>query len=164
MEFRLPEDKLKDIEAILDREVGRGFRREGSDKREAAELLGKLAACKVTHGEVLHIMTRAAQHQLGMATQQENWEGKLLWNKEAVREFQKVRENLRYYNGRNIRQEETTDKKYTEQDTKQAREQVRRSSKKRTGQELGENHSQETVRAGDRLGIGRRRMDGRGSR
>jgi hypothetical protein len=141
MEFRLPEDKLKDIEATLNREVGRGLRKEGSEKKEAAELLGKLAACKVTHGEVLHIMTRAAQHQLGMATQQENWEGKLLWNKDAVREFQKVRENLRYYNGRNVRQEETTNKKYTVQDTKQAREQARRSLNKRIGQELGENHS-----------------------
>jgi hypothetical protein len=95
MEFRLPEDKLKDIEATLDREIGRGLRKEGSEKKEAAELLGKLAACGVTHGEVLHIMTRAAQHQLGVATLHENWEGKLLWDKDAVRELQKVRENLR---------------------------------------------------------------------
>jgi hypothetical protein len=141
MEFRLPEDKLKDIEVTLDREIGRGLRKEGSEKKEAAELLGKLAACRVTHGEVLHIMTRAAQHQLGVATLRENWEGKLLWDKDAVRELQKVRENLRYYNGRNIREEEKTDKKYAEQDTKRAREHVRRSASKRTRHETGENCS-----------------------
>jgi hypothetical protein len=67
MRYRLLKDKLTNVEMVLDREVSRGTKREESTKRKAVELLGKLAACRMTHA-MLHIMTRNTQHRLGMAT------------------------------------------------------------------------------------------------
>jgi hypothetical protein len=103
MQYRLLEDKLAEVEQVLDREIAKGSRAEKSTKREAAEVLGKLAACRITHGAVMHIMTRNAQHQLGVATQGENWDGDMVWDKRALEELEQVRRYLRAGNGRNIR-------------------------------------------------------------
>jgi hypothetical protein len=47
MIYRLPEDKRTDVVAGLEREIARGESGTWTPVREAAELLGKLAACKL---------------------------------------------------------------------------------------------------------------------
>ncbi len=45
----------------------------------------------MTHGAVLHIITKNTQHQLGVATRNKNWEGYIVWGKAVVEEFRPVR-------------------------------------------------------------------------
>jgi hypothetical protein len=87
-------------------------------------LLGKLASCRTTHGPVLHIMSREMQQQLGMATRGGNWSARFVWTDEAVEEFQWIKDNMRTYNGRNLRQEERTDKICKQAETAAARKEV----------------------------------------
>jgi hypothetical protein len=81
MIYKLLEDKSADVEQVLDRKINRG---EESTKREAAYLLGKLTACRLMHGAILHIMTRNAQHLRGKTTQLENWERSIIREQRAV--------------------------------------------------------------------------------
>jgi hypothetical protein len=112
MEYRLPKDKEDKVLEDVTREWKRRTRGEKSTARETAELLGKLASCRTTHGPVLHIMSREMQHQLGMATRDGNWSARFVWTEEAVEELQWIKDNMRMYNGRNLMQEECTDKIY----------------------------------------------------
>ncbi len=65
----------------------------------------------------MHIMTRNAQYQLGVATQGENWNGDIMWEKWAVEELEQVRKYLRKGNGRNIRQEDGPEVKFETKET-----------------------------------------------
>ncbi len=125
MEYRLPKDKEDKVLEDVTREWKRGISGEKTAARETAELLGKLASCRTTHGPVLHITSREMQHQLGMATQEGNWNARFVWTEEAVEELQWIKENLKRYNGRNLRQEECTDKIYKQTETAAARNEAR---------------------------------------
>jgi hypothetical protein len=81
MPYKLLEDKSAEVEHMLDRKINRG---EESTQREAADLLGKLTACRIMHGAILHIMTENAQHQLGKARQLKNWERSIIREQRAV--------------------------------------------------------------------------------
>jgi hypothetical protein len=124
MVYRLPEDKLVDIEAGLDRELAKGRCGKQTEVREAAEVLGKLAACKLTHGRTIHMLTRKAQQQLGDVTQQGGWDVRMKWTPEAVQELEDVRKHLRFLNGKNIRREDGPEMCYTKEDTERYKSKV----------------------------------------
>ncbi len=124
MVYRLPEDKLADIEAGLDRELAKGRSGRQTEVREAAEVLGKLAACKLTHGRTILMLTRKAQQQLGEVTQQGGWDVQMKWTPEAVQELNDVRKHLRFLNGKNIRREDGPETCYTKEDTERYKNKV----------------------------------------
>jgi hypothetical protein len=113
MGYRLPEDKLADVVAGLDREIAKGRRGRRTMVREAAEVLGKLAACKLTYGRTIHMLTRKAQQQLGEATQQGGWDIEMQWSPEAAQELDEVRKYIRFFNNKNIRREDGQEMCYT---------------------------------------------------
>jgi hypothetical protein len=113
MVYRLPEDKLADLVAGLDREIVKGRRGRRTMVREAEEVLGKLAACKLTHGRTIHMLTKKVQQQLGEATQQGGWNIEMQWSTEAAQELDEVRKYIRFFNNKNIRREDGQEMCYT---------------------------------------------------
>jgi hypothetical protein len=67
--YRLPQDKLDYLQQVVSRELTGGIGQRTTAVRAAAELLGRLAACKTSHGKVLHIQSRHMQHQVGSAAE-----------------------------------------------------------------------------------------------
>jgi hypothetical protein len=93
--YRIPQDKLTYILQVIHRELEHGSRQSATPVRAAAELLGRLAACRLSHGRVLHIKTRHLQHQVGTAAEAGGWDCTIVWQIEALEEFKWLQENLR---------------------------------------------------------------------
>jgi hypothetical protein len=53
--YRLSQDKLTYLLQVATRKLDAGMRQTPTEVRVAAELLGRLAACRLFHGKVLHI-------------------------------------------------------------------------------------------------------------
>ncbi len=124
MEYKLPEDKEREVLVSVNREWQRGNRGQRTTAKEAAEMLGKLAACRTTHGPVLHIMSREAQHQLGEATKDGNWDMTMAWDEKSIKELSWIKENMAKYNGRHLREEEGPQMKYEARETERLRRTV----------------------------------------
>ena len=69
--------------------------------RVVAVVLGRLAAIRRSHGNVVRILSRSLQHQLGGHVQEAGWTGVLLLSAEAVpvQELQLLLEVLPEFNG-----------------------------------------------------------------
>ncbi len=52
--------------------------------RDLATVLGKVAALRRSHGSVVHLMSRSMQHDLGIHTLWQGWDG-VLWLSQAAR-------------------------------------------------------------------------------
>ncbi len=98
--YRLPQDKLEYILRVKDRELDSGSQQSGTPARAAAKILGRLAACRLSHGRMLHFKTRHLQHQVGTAAEAGGWDCTIVWQVEALEELKWLQENLKQYNGK----------------------------------------------------------------
>jgi hypothetical protein len=73
--------------------------------RQVARMLGKIAAMKMLHGNIVAIATRNIQHHLGLTVVKEGWEAQLLLNKQDIAEIEWFCTNEQRFNGRGIRDE-----------------------------------------------------------
>ncbi len=55
--------------------------------RDLATVLGKLAALRRSHGSVVHVMSRSMQHELGVHTLWQGWDGELWLSQVATLEL-----------------------------------------------------------------------------
>jgi hypothetical protein len=97
--YRIPQDKITNILQVIGRELEHGSRQSATLVRAAAELLGRLAACRLSHGRVLHVKTRHLQHQVGTAAEAGRWDCSIVWQIEALEELKWLQEDFRKYDG-----------------------------------------------------------------
>jgi hypothetical protein len=96
--YRLPQDKLAYLQQVVNRELAGGIGQRTTAVRTAAELLGRLAVCKTSHGKVLHIQSRHMQHQVGSAAEAAGWDCAIVWQVESLHELKWIQENLEKFN------------------------------------------------------------------
>jgi hypothetical protein len=92
--------------------------------RAAAELLGRLAACKTSHGKVLHIQSRHMQHQVGSAAEAAGWDCAIVWQVESLQELRWIQENLGRFNDKMYWGESRGFEKLGLKETREARRQI----------------------------------------
>jgi hypothetical protein len=86
--------------------VGRG---EMVEARYLAQVLGKIASLRPSHGNVLRVMSQNLHHQLGRVVTQFGWEASVDLDSEAVEELLWLQRNIPWFNGRGIRNERDQD-------------------------------------------------------
>jgi hypothetical protein len=118
---RLPQDKLTYLQQVVDRELTGGIGQRPMEVRAAAELLGRLAACKTSHGKVLHIQSRHMQHQVGSAVEAAGWDCAIVWQVESLQELRWIQENLGRFNDKMYRDESRGFEKLGLKETREAR-------------------------------------------
>jgi hypothetical protein len=97
--------KLADVAGKL-QEVVETTRKTGhAATRSIAQALGKLAALKVSHGPMVFICTRHAQHDMGVTVLRDGWDGHTRLEVTSIREMIWAQHNLSHYNERGIRDE-----------------------------------------------------------
>ncbi len=74
--------------------------------RGLAKVLGRIAALRVSHGNITQIMTRNTQHRLGWIVNTQGWEATLRLREVDREELSWLRANLKAFNGRGIREED----------------------------------------------------------
>jgi len=79
--------------------------------RGLAKVLGRIAALRVSHGNITQIMTRNTQHRLGWIVNTQGWEATLQLREVDREELIWLRTNLKAFNGRGIREEDGPEEK-----------------------------------------------------
>jgi hypothetical protein len=103
--YRLPLNKLSHLLQVVARELAVGLKQAETPVRAASELLGRLSACRLFHGKVLHIMSGHLQHQVGMAAEAGGWDCTIVWQVKSMKEFKWIQGNLGRYNSKEYRDE-----------------------------------------------------------
>jgi len=73
--------------------------------RQLARLLGKMAAMRVSHGNIVYLCTRSTQHQMGVVVMRDGWDSDISLSARAGEELGWVIKNFSSFNGRGIRDE-----------------------------------------------------------
>jgi hypothetical protein len=74
--------------------------------RGLAKVLGRIAALRISHGNITQIMTRNLQHRLGWIVNTQGWEASLKLREVDREELSWLQANLKAFNGRGIREED----------------------------------------------------------
>jgi hypothetical protein len=82
---------------------------QGIPARTVAQVLGKLAALRVSHGSIIAIMTKNIQNRLGREVTREGWECQIFLRDRDIHELTWLQTNLRAFNGKGIREESGLD-------------------------------------------------------
>ncbi len=120
--YKLPQDKMSHLLQVVAREWNNGLQQTATPVRAAAELLGRLAACRLSHGKVLHIMSRHLQHQVGTAAETRGWDCAIVWQVESMTELKWMQENLGKYNNKEYRVENKGFRKITVAETEKVKD------------------------------------------
>jgi hypothetical protein len=122
--YTLPQDKMSHLLQVVAREWSNGLQQKATPVRAAAELLGRLAACRLSHRKVLHIMSRHLQHQVGSAAETRGWDCTIVWQVESVKELKWMQENLGKYNNKEYRVENKGFRKITVVETEKVKKDI----------------------------------------
>ena len=105
MSYTAPEDKInqiiQEVKALEEEQVSQGR----VPVHQLATTLGRIGAIRMSHGTIMHTMTRRLQHSLGCHTRQHGWEGHLYIDQLGLDELGWVNRFIRTFNGRPIRDE-----------------------------------------------------------
>ncbi len=74
--------------------------------RRLAKVLGRIAALRVSHGNITQIMTRNTQHRLGWFVNTQGWEATLKLREVDREKLSWLQANLKAFNRRGIREEQ----------------------------------------------------------
>ena len=98
---------LQDIDSILQRGA------EPIPSRDLAGVVGKISSALLSHGEIVHVMTRSMQNQLGQAVGLDgNWDSVVLLDDHSRDELTFLKQNLGSFNGTFIRVHNSADEVY----------------------------------------------------
>jgi hypothetical protein len=64
--------------------------------------LGKVIAMIRSHGSVLQVLSRSAQHELGAVVHSKGWDSQVLLSPNAIHELSLLKSALVTFNGQNI--------------------------------------------------------------
>jgi hypothetical protein len=99
MRYFTPQPKLVLLSGMLQELFQRADRRQDITCRELAGILGRIHSLARSHGNIVRVLTRAAQHQLGAAVEVGGWESTLILSQQSRVELDLVLSNLVIFNG-----------------------------------------------------------------
>ena len=102
MSYHAPIKKLELLTGILSDTLIQASANSPIPVRQLAMILGKVASLRRSHGSVVAIMSRSLQHEVGLYTSLNGWEGEVQLSANAQRELSFLLDILRQYNGQYI--------------------------------------------------------------
>ena len=107
MEYRVSEGKITAIKEQISNLLALSEKGQTVPARSLASTLGHLISIERSHGSVVRIMSRRAQHGLGVAVINRGWETNVFLEEDAREELSFLRENLEDFNGHPIKHAKT---------------------------------------------------------
>ena len=102
MRYSTPVEKIKVLKELLGALVLQGLQGQLVKAKVMAQALGKIISLIRSHGNIMQIMSRSAQHALSKQVFRHGWFSFMLLDTAVVREFQFVITILDVYNGQYI--------------------------------------------------------------
>ena len=102
MQYSTPPEKLKVLKDLLLNLVQKGCFGQPVHAKLMAQALGKVISLCRSHGNILRIMSRSAQHALGKQVFRYGWLSSFILDEAVIREFQFIASVLDQYNGQYI--------------------------------------------------------------
>jgi hypothetical protein len=102
MKYLYPKEKEAVVEGMLEQFIGWGRAGVAVPARGWASLFGRLQDMHRSHGGIVNVMSRAGQHMLGRAVEQEGWGAEVQCTADCLRELLFLRQHLASYNGQLI--------------------------------------------------------------
>jgi len=102
MRYFLPPEKWEKIEATTAAFLSQACKGEPQDAKEVAAVLGRILSLIRSHGNIVRIMSRALQHQLGLHVLHNDWRGALCLSPASIAELTFLLGQLQFFNGRII--------------------------------------------------------------
>jgi len=102
MRYFTPPEKLELISELIAQTLDTARQNRPIKARDLAVVLGKVAALRRSHGTVVHVMSRSMQHDLGVHTLWQGWDGFLWLSQAASLELSFLLDILQECNGQYI--------------------------------------------------------------
>ncbi len=102
MRYFTPRQKLDILSARISNILERANSGQSVPCRELAKVLGSVAALRRSHGPVTIVMSRAAQHMLGVTVVAQGWDADLYLNCHVCEELRFLWSELYHFNGQHI--------------------------------------------------------------
>ena len=102
MRYFYPEEKQEVVLKQLKKIVAGAAAGERVTCREMAQALGRLNSMRTSHGNIVGVMSRSCQHQLGCVVMDEGWEATVRLGADAVEELGYLVANLAWFNGQHM--------------------------------------------------------------
>jgi hypothetical protein len=100
--YYTPPKKLELIHAAIAQTLDAAKQNRPISARDLATVVGKIAALRRSHGSIVHVMSRSTQHDLGVHTLWQGWDGFLWLSVAAVSELRFLLDILHDCNGQYI--------------------------------------------------------------
>ena len=102
MKYFYPQGKVETVNRELEQAIRKGLRGEKFGAKELAKLLGRLQSMRRSHGDIVRVMSRSCQHDLGKVVVQHGWHASLVLSAGSVEELKFLKQHLEHYNGQFI--------------------------------------------------------------